>query len=75
MTQSPSQGFAERKRFALQVATFSGTRSVERERFVVYSVDTGEPVCLMILSLLNQSNGELSFRTGCMAVPWRASAI
>ena len=32
------------KRFALQVASFSGTHSVKRERFVVYSVDTGEPV-------------------------------
>ncbi len=32
------------KRFALQVASFSGMHSVKRERFVVYSVDTGEPV-------------------------------
>jgi hypothetical protein len=32
------------KRFALQVASFSDTHSVKRERFVVYSVDTGEPV-------------------------------
>jgi hypothetical protein len=32
------------KRFALQVASFSGMHSLKRERFVVYSVDTGEPV-------------------------------
>jgi hypothetical protein len=32
------------KRFALQVASFSDTHSVEHERFVIYSVDTGEPV-------------------------------
>jgi len=32
------------KRFALQVASFSDTHSVKHERFVVYSVDTGEPV-------------------------------
>lgn len=32
------------KRFALQVASLSGTHSVKHERFVVYSVDTGEPV-------------------------------
>lgn len=32
------------KRFALQVASFSGMHSVVQERFVVYSVDSGEPV-------------------------------
>jgi WD40 repeat protein len=32
------------KRFALQVASFSDTYSIKHERFVVYSVDTGEPV-------------------------------
>ena len=32
------------KRFALQIASFSGTHSLKRERFVVYSTDTGEPV-------------------------------
>ena len=32
------------KRFALQVASLSGTHAVKHERFVVYSVDTGEPV-------------------------------
>jgi hypothetical protein len=32
------------KRFALQVASFSDTHSVKHESFVVYSVDTGEPV-------------------------------
>jgi hypothetical protein len=32
------------KRFALQVASFSGMHSLKRERFVVYSVDTGEPI-------------------------------
>jgi hypothetical protein len=32
------------KRFALQVASFSGMHSVKHERFVIYSVDTGEPV-------------------------------
>jgi len=31
-------------RFALQVASFSATHSVTHEHFVVYSVDTGEPV-------------------------------
>ena len=30
------------KRFALQVAKFSGTHLVKHERFVVYAVDTGE---------------------------------
>jgi hypothetical protein len=32
------------KRFALQVASFSDTHSAKHERFVVYSVDSGEPV-------------------------------
>lgn len=32
------------KRFALQVASFSDTHSVKHERFLVYSVETGEPV-------------------------------
>jgi hypothetical protein len=32
------------KRFALQVASFSNAHAVEHERFVVYSVDTGEPI-------------------------------
>jgi len=32
------------KRFALQVASFSGMHLVKHERFIVYSVDTGEPV-------------------------------
>jgi len=32
------------KLFALQVASFSGTHSIKQERFVIYSVDTGEPV-------------------------------
>jgi hypothetical protein len=32
------------KRFALQVASFSDKNTVKRERFVVYSVDSGEPV-------------------------------
>ena len=32
------------KRFALQVASFSGLHSIKQERFVVYSVDSGEPV-------------------------------
>ncbi len=32
------------KRFALQVASLSDTHSVKHERFLVYSVDTGEPV-------------------------------
>jgi hypothetical protein len=32
------------ERFALQVASFSDTHSIKRERFVVYSVDSGEPV-------------------------------
>jgi len=32
------------KRFALQVASFSGMHSVKHEKFVIYSVDTGEPI-------------------------------
>jgi len=32
------------KRFALQVASFSGMHSLKQERFVVYSVETWEPV-------------------------------
>jgi hypothetical protein len=32
------------KRFALQVVTFSGEHSIKQERFVVYSVDSGEPL-------------------------------
>jgi hypothetical protein len=32
------------KRFALQVASFSGMHSLKHERFVVYSVDSGEPI-------------------------------
>lgn len=32
------------KRFALQVTSSSGAHSVKGERFVIYSVDTGEPI-------------------------------
>ncbi len=32
------------KRFALQVVTFSGEHSIKQERFVVYSVESGEPL-------------------------------
>jgi len=32
------------KRFALQVASFSGMHSIKQERFIVYSVETWEPV-------------------------------
>jgi len=32
------------KRFALQVAKFSGMHSIKQERFIIYSVDTGEPI-------------------------------
>jgi hypothetical protein len=32
------------KRFALQLASFSATHSIKQERFVIYSVDTGDPV-------------------------------
>jgi hypothetical protein len=32
------------KRFALQVASFGGMHSIKHEKFVIYSVDTGEPV-------------------------------
>jgi hypothetical protein len=32
------------KRFALQVASFSDMGALKHERFVVYSVDTAEPV-------------------------------
>jgi hypothetical protein len=32
------------KRFALQVASFSAEHSIKKERFVIYSVDSGEPV-------------------------------
>jgi len=32
------------KRFALQLVTFSGEHSITKERFVIYSIDSGEPV-------------------------------
>jgi hypothetical protein len=32
------------KRFALQVASFSGMHSIKHEKFVIYSLDTGEPI-------------------------------
>lgn len=32
------------KRFALQVASFSGMHSVKHERFIIYSVDIGKPI-------------------------------
>jgi hypothetical protein len=32
------------KRFALQAGNFSGMHTLKQERFVIYSVDTGEPV-------------------------------
>jgi hypothetical protein len=32
------------KQFALQVASFSGMHSIKHEKFVIYSVDTGEPI-------------------------------
>lgn len=32
------------KRLALQVAKFSGMHSITQERFVIYSIDTGEPI-------------------------------
>jgi hypothetical protein len=32
------------KRFALQVASFSGMHSLNHERFVIYSVDSAEPI-------------------------------
>jgi hypothetical protein len=32
------------KRFALQIASFSSLHRIKRERFVIYSIDTGEPV-------------------------------
>ena len=32
------------KRFALQVASFSGMHSLKQERFIIYSVETWEPV-------------------------------
>jgi alpha-D-ribose 1-methylphosphonate 5-phosphate C-P lyase len=32
------------KRFALQVASFSSEHSIKQERFIIYSVDTGEPI-------------------------------
>jgi len=40
------------KRFALQIASFSGTHSVKRERFGFYAVDTGE--------LIAGSNGRMN---------------
>lgn len=36
------------KRFALQIASFSGMHSVRHERFIIYSVDTGKPVAEVI---------------------------
>jgi hypothetical protein len=32
------------KRFALQIASFSGRHSIKQERFVIFSVNTGEPI-------------------------------
>jgi hypothetical protein len=32
------------KRFALQVASFSGSHSIKSERFIIYSVETGQPL-------------------------------
>jgi hypothetical protein len=32
------------KRFALQIASFSGLHSIKQERFVIFSVNTGEPI-------------------------------
>lgn len=50
------------KRFALQVATFSGMHEVKHESFVIYSVDTGEPVAEVApdVAALEQSWSALS---------------
>jgi len=49
------------KRFALQVANFSGMHSLKRERFVVYSVDTGEPIAEITPDVLAEGQSWTAF--------------
>jgi hypothetical protein len=57
------------KRFALQVASFSDTHSVKHERFVIYSVDTGEPVAEVTPDELGEQQSWTAFSSdGSMIV-------
>jgi hypothetical protein len=52
ISQRDSVAFAgvsqDGRRFALQVASFSGVHSASRERFVIYSVDTASPLAEVV---------------------------
>jgi len=49
------------KRFALQVASFSGIHSIKQERFVIYSVDTGELVAEVTPEVLAEEQSWTAF--------------
>jgi hypothetical protein len=49
------------KRFALQVASFSGMHSLKRERFIVYSVDSGEPIAEVTPDVLAEEQSWTAF--------------
>jgi hypothetical protein len=49
------------KRFALQVASFSGMHSVKRERFVIYSMETWEPIAEVTLDELAEEQSWTAF--------------
>jgi hypothetical protein len=52
------------KRFALQVASFSGMHSLKKERFVIYSVDTWEPVAEVTPDALAEEQSWTAFSPG-----------
>jgi hypothetical protein len=49
------------KRLALQIASFSGMHSLKHEHFVVYSVDTGEPVAEVVPDELAEGQSWTAF--------------
>jgi hypothetical protein len=49
------------KRLALQIASFSGMHLLKHERFVVYSVDTGEPVAEVVPDELAEGQSWTAF--------------
>ena len=49
------------KRFALQVASFSGMHSLKQERFVIYSVETWEPVAEVLPDELAEEQSWTAF--------------
>jgi len=51
------------KRFALQIASFSGTHSVKRERFGFYAVDTGELIAEVTPDELAEEQSWTAFST------------